>query len=58
MRKIVWMMSVSVDGYMAGPNRQIDWPMVDDEFHRHMIGWLAAAGEREAPEPVLVASDR
>ena len=28
MRKIVWMMSVSVDGYMEGPNREIDWHMV------------------------------
>src|SRR6202011_1689391 len=37
------MMSVSVDGYMEGPNRDIDWHMVDDELHRHMNGWLAAA---------------
>ena len=44
MRKIVWMMSVSVDGYMEGPNREIDWHMVDDELHRHMNGWLAGAG--------------
>src|ERR1700736_2688954 len=38
------MMSVSVDGYMEGPNREIDWHMVDDELHRHMNGWLAGAG--------------
>ena len=44
MRKIVWMMSVSDDGYMEGPNREIDWHMVDDELHRHMNGWLAGAG--------------
>src|SRR6202023_3379042 len=44
MRKIVWMMSVSVDGYMEGPNREIDWHMVDDELHRHMNGGLAGAG--------------
>ena len=44
MRKIIWMMSVSVDGYMEGPNREIDWHMVDDELHRHMNGWLAGAG--------------
>jgi dihydrofolate reductase len=35
---------VSVDGYMEGPNREIDWHMVDDELHRHMNGWLAGAG--------------
>jgi len=43
-RKIIWMMSVSVDGYMEGPNREIDWHMVDDELHRDFNGWLAGAG--------------
>jgi dihydrofolate reductase len=33
MRKIVLMMSVSVDGYIEGPNREIDWHLVDDELH-------------------------
>src|SRR5579862_1180124 len=37
-------MSVSVDGYMEGPNREIDWHTVDDEFLRHMNSWLGAAG--------------
>ena len=32
MRKIIWTISVSVDGYMKGPNREIDWHMVDDEL--------------------------
>ena len=44
MRKIIWTMSMSVDGYMEGPNRDIGWHMVDDELHRHMNGWLGAAG--------------
>ena len=44
MRKIIWMMSVSVDGYMEGPNHDIDWHMVDDELHGHMNGWLGGAG--------------
>ena len=44
MRKIIWMMSVSIDGYMEGPNRELDWSMIDDELHRHMNGWLAEAG--------------
>jgi dihydrofolate reductase len=38
------MMSVSVDGYMEGPNREIDWHMVDDELHRSFNGWLGDAG--------------
>ena len=38
------MMSLSVDGYFEGPNRELDWQMVDDELHRHFNEWLAAAG--------------
>lgn len=38
------MMGASVDGYMEGPNREIDWHMVDDELHRHMNSFLARAG--------------
>ena len=45
MRKIIWTMSVSVDGYMEGPSREIDWHMVDDELFRHLNGWLAGAGD-------------
>ncbi len=29
MRKLIWMMSVSVDGFMEGPNRELDWHLVD-----------------------------
>ncbi|MEE1755779.1 dihydrofolate reductase family protein [Streptomyces sp. SP18CS02] len=35
MRKIVVMMSVSLDGFFEGPDRRIDWHLVDDELHRH-----------------------
>jgi dihydrofolate reductase len=35
MRKVVLMMSVSLDGFIEGPNREIDWHMVDDELHSH-----------------------
>ena len=34
MRKIIFMMSVSVDGYFEGPNHELDWQTVDDELHR------------------------
>jgi len=36
MRKIVLMMSVSLDGYIEGPDRDISWHRVDEELHRHM----------------------
>jgi dihydrofolate reductase len=44
MRKIAMMMSVSVDGYIAGPNGEIDWHMVDDELHQYVNGVLGAMG--------------
>ena len=44
MRKIILMMSVSLDGFMEGPNREIDWHLVDDELHRHFNQELAAMG--------------
>lgn len=44
MRKLIWMMGLSVDGYMEGPNREIDWHMVDDELFGHMVGWLGGVG--------------
>jgi len=44
MRKIILMMSVSVDGFIEGPDREIDWHMVDDELHRHVNQQLRAMG--------------
>jgi dihydrofolate reductase len=44
MRKLVLMISVSLDGFIEGPNREIDWHMVDDELHRHFNQQLAAMG--------------
>ena len=44
MRKIIWMMSVSLDGFMEGPDRELDWHLVDDELHRHFNEQLGAMG--------------
>ena len=44
MRKVILTMSVSLDGYIEGPNREIDWHMVDDELHSHFNEWLGAMG--------------
>jgi dihydrofolate reductase len=35
MRKIIMAMSVSLDGFIAGPDGEIDWHLVDDELHSH-----------------------
>jgi dihydrofolate reductase len=44
MRKIVVMMSVSLDGFIAGPHGELDWHLVDDELHRHFNEVLGAMG--------------
>ncbi|WP_200304304.1 dihydrofolate reductase family protein [Streptomyces adelaidensis] len=44
MRKLVLMMSLSLDGYMEGPNREIDWHFVDDELHTHFNDVLRDMG--------------
>jgi dihydrofolate reductase len=44
MRKIILSMSVSLDGFMEGPERQIDWHMVDDELHAHFNDQLRVMG--------------
>jgi dihydrofolate reductase len=44
MRKIIVMMSVSVDGFIEGPHRELDWHMVDDELHSHFNEQLRAMG--------------
>ncbi|WP_242614123.1 dihydrofolate reductase family protein [Actinomadura roseirufa] len=43
-RKIVLSMSVSLDGFIEGPEREIDWHLVDDELHWHFNEWLGAMG--------------
>ena len=44
MRKIIVWMAVSVDGFMAGPDGEIDWHHVDDELHAHMNEGLRGMG--------------
>lgn len=44
MSKVVLMLSVSLDGFVEGPNREIDWHLVDDEVHTHFNELLAGMG--------------
>jgi dihydrofolate reductase len=44
MRKVVLMMSVSLDGFIEGPNRELDWHLVDDELHTHFNQELSKMG--------------
>jgi dihydrofolate reductase len=41
---IVLTFGVSIDGYFEGPNREIDWHLVDDEFHFYVNGVLRDYG--------------
>ena len=36
MRKVLWQMMVSLDGFMEGPNRELDWHVVDEDFARYV----------------------
>jgi dihydrofolate reductase len=40
MRKAIFQMLVSLDGYYEGPNREIDWHNVDAEFNEVAIDFL------------------
>jgi dihydrofolate reductase len=44
MRKLVLMISISVDGFIEGPNREIDWHLVDEELHEQFNDELSAMG--------------
>ena len=32
-KKVIYLMMVSLDGFVEGPNREIDWPIIDEELH-------------------------
>ncbi len=34
MRKLIYSMGVSLDGFIAGPDGEIDWGAPDEELHR------------------------
>jgi dihydrofolate reductase len=32
-RKVIYLMMVSLDGFVEGPHGEIDWPIIDEELH-------------------------
>jgi dihydrofolate reductase len=36
MRKLFWQQMMSLDGFMEGPNRELDWFVTDDEFGKYI----------------------
>lgn len=43
-RKVIVWMSISLDGYMAGPGDTLDWHRVDAELHQHFNDELRTKG--------------
>ena len=37
MKKVIFQMSVSLDGYIGGANRENDWHLVDDAFNAYAV---------------------
>jgi dihydrofolate reductase len=35
MRNVVVLISVSLDGFIEGPNSELDWQLIDEELHSH-----------------------
>ena len=44
MRKVILMMSVSLDGFFEGPDHGLGWQVIDDELHAHFNEELGAMG--------------
>lgn len=43
MRKLIFQMMISLDGYFEGPDRELDWHIVDDEFLQTAVDLLNSA---------------
>jgi len=44
MNKVILFVQVSLDGFFEGPNKELDWNMLDDELHAHVNHELKAMG--------------
>ena len=40
MRKIIFQVAVSLDGYFEGPNNELDWHNVEEQFNHYAIEFL------------------
>jgi dihydrofolate reductase len=44
MNKVILFVQVSLDGFFEGPKKELDWNMVDDELHAHILEVLRPMG--------------
>jgi dihydrofolate reductase len=42
MRKLIFQMMISLDGYFEGPDRELDWHVVDAEFNEYAVELLSS----------------
>jgi dihydrofolate reductase len=43
MTGVIFMMSISLDGYFEGVDRGLEWQLIDGELHAHFNSWLRDA---------------
>jgi dihydrofolate reductase len=36
MRRVIYGMLVSLDGFVSGPNQELDWHVIDEELHQYI----------------------
>lgn len=44
MNKVILFVQISLDGFFEGPKKELDWNMVDDELHDHILEVLGPMG--------------
>jgi dihydrofolate reductase len=44
MRRIIYVTMVSLDGYIEGPHRELDWHIIDEELHTYVNDQQRAIG--------------
>lgn len=57
MRRVRYVVAMSLDGYIAGPNGEADWIIMDPEidFHEPDPAEVLLGAAREGERPTLVA---
>jgi len=43
MKKVIFQMSISLDGFFEGPDHELDWHIVDDDFNAYAVETLRAS---------------
>jgi dihydrofolate reductase len=44
MRKVIFSIPITIDGFIEGPHRELDWVIADDDLHEYYARLLKTAG--------------